>query len=193
MSTNLRLRIRSVKCVDETGNWFAEKFGNDEIYLGGFLIDDAGNPYKLSPFSIYPHFDDGDEKKFQPAKEIFDFNLVASPGWPKNMTVGFLLFEKDAFGSADTMCDKAFNKLKQELTNSNPNALKAVADYVLSDLYREYSDDIFTLATGSVDIPNANHTWNGSTVSPEAMVEFKGNDGRYRLYYDWELYELILV
>ncbi len=91
MATNLRLRIRSVKCVDETGNWAAEKFGNDEIHLGGFLIDDMGKPYKLSPLSIYPHFDDGEEKKFQPPREIWDFNLVANPDWPKKMTAGFFV------------------------------------------------------------------------------------------------------
>lgn len=35
MSTQLNLRIHQVKCVDETGGRWAEKFGNDEIYLGG--------------------------------------------------------------------------------------------------------------------------------------------------------------
>ncbi len=104
-----------------------------------------------------------------------------------------MLFEKDVFGDAQTMCDKTFNKLEQELINNSPEALKAVANYVISDLYRKYSDDVFPLVTGSVNIPSSNYTWNGSLVSQPAMVEFRGNDGRYQLVYDWELYELVLV
>ena len=113
MATNLSLRIHSVKCVDETGGSWAERIGNDEIYLGGFVIDAAGNTKKVSPMSIYPHFDDGDIKRFDPPRVFATFNLTGT-AWPRNCIAGFLLFEKDS-GDMSSATQKIYEKVVEEM------------------------------------------------------------------------------
>lgn len=114
MATNLSLRIHSVKCVDETGGKWAERVGNDEIYLGGFLIDPAGRTIKVSPMSIYPHFDDGDIKKFNPPRVFSTLNIHTATSWPKNCVAGFLLFEKDS-GDMSSAVQKIYEKVVEEM------------------------------------------------------------------------------
>lgn len=190
MASNLKLRIHSVKCVDETGGSWDEKFDNDEIYLGGFVIDSSNTAYKIAPFSVYPHFDDGDIKNYYPPLEFTDFNLVASQSWPKIVTAGFLLFEKDQ-GGMKNFNDKVFAKLQQELQIDSDNAIKKVTIYVAAFLGDW--DDVFPLKTASVSILASNHTWNGSAESDRYTIEFRGHQGIYKLVYSWELYDLVLV
>ena len=118
MSTKLSLRIHRVKCVDETGGTWAEKFGNDEIYLGGFATDDVANTVQIAPVSIYADFDDGDVKTFNPPKVFHTFNLNAGTEWPKGFGVGLILIEKDAGGMSSavkSITDFAAAKIKEEL------------------------------------------------------------------------------
>lgn len=190
MASNLRLRIHSVKCVDETGGRWDEKFGNDEIYLGGFVIDPGNSAYKIAPFSVYPHFDDGDIKIYNPPLEFTDFNLVASQSWPKTVTAGFLLFEKD-LGGMKNFNDQVFSKLQQEIQINPGNAITKVTIFVAA--YLGDSDDVFPLKTASVSIPHSNHTWNGSTESDGYTIEFRGHQGIYKLVYSWQLYDLLLI
>lgn len=204
MATQLKLRIHSVKCVDETGGKYAEKFGNDEIYLGGFTLDAEGNPVKIPNFSVYPDFDDGDIKNFNPPRVFATFNLNGSNSWPKNFGVGFLLFEKDG-GGMDNALENAFQKFKKEVDAKRISArttgqesfipwgtifsvvIPIVVKYLKDKLASAISDDAFPLESAIISIPNANYKWNGSMVSPLNKIEFRGNDGIYYLFYDWEL------
>lgn len=206
MTSQLKLRIHSVKCVDETGGKYVEKFGNDEIYLGGFSLDAEGNPVKIPNFSVYPDFDDGDIKNFNPPRVFATFNVSEQTNWPKNFGVCFLLFEKDS-GGMDEMLDTAFQKFKDEVKAKKPSArttdegssfafpwqtifsvvIPIVVNYLKNKLSGAISDDAFPLEATSVSIPAANHKWDGSNVSPLNKVEFRGNDGVYYLFYDWEL------
>lgn len=96
MSTKLSLRIHRVTCIDETGGKLAEGIGNDEIYLGGFAVNDKAETTEIKPVSIYPHFDDGDSKVFNPPKIFHTFPLPNAWGTePKGFGIGLVLIERD--------------------------------------------------------------------------------------------------
>src|SRR4030095_4324829 len=57
--SNLELRLHKVRCVDETGGWFGEKAGNDEIDLGGTAVDETGDTHTITKFRVASNFDDG--------------------------------------------------------------------------------------------------------------------------------------
>lgn len=211
MATNLNLRLHSVKCVDETGGSWAERVGNDEIYLGGFIIIPGGETKKVSPLSIYPHFDDGDIKRFDPPRVFTSFNLQSGINYPSNCVAGLLLFEKDS-GDMTSATEKVYQKVLEEVEKKK-NAMAAdavgspqpdqpqtdwigiiwsavklvVYNYVKTKIAGAFADEAFPLQEASVTLLSPNHTWNGSNVSPVSMVEFRGHDGIYQLFYDWEL------
>ncbi len=210
MSTKLNLRIHFVKCVDETGGGFVERFGNDEIYLGGFSIDAKARTAKINPFSVNASFDDGDIQRYNPPRVFATYQLGTNLTRSANFSAGFLLIEKDN-GGMDTAVKKLYDKLvtevkkrKDELENRVDSiipvgvgqvALSLIWSYVKPILYEYvkdkiigwFEDDLFPLQDVSTTIMNANHTWHGKKYSPVNMVEFRGNDGVYQLYYDWEL------
>lgn len=213
MSTQLNLRIHSVKCVDETGGSFAERFGNDEIALGGFSVDPNGTSVKLSPFTVNNNFDDGEIQRYSPPRVFASFPLPAFQT-ARVFSAGFLLFEKDGGGMADTVTS-IFKKVleliqKQKVAmaqkatvvtvNGNEEAAAAVPvgaiwaairpfviKFVLDQIVSAIKDDLFPLQDVSVMLLSNNHTFNGSKTSPVSMVEFRAHDGIYQLFYDWEL------
>ncbi len=128
MSTKLSLRIHRVKCVDETGGRFAERVGNDEIYLGGFVVGQDGSTTAINPVSIYPHFDDGDVKTFNPPKIFHTLTLPVGGAWPKGFGIGLVLVERDAGGMVDAVkkiADFAEAKIKEKLNGSATDVANA--------------------------------------------------------------------
>ncbi len=207
MATKLSLRVHKVKCVDETGGWFAEKIGNDEIYLGGFaVINQKGDTVKINPVSIYADFDDGDVKVFNPPKVFHTINMGSGSG-AKTFAVGLVLVERDAGGMVDAVTkitEFAQSKIKEKLAQQAGSgvapllsaallkqalafAAPFVIDFVKKKIISAFNDEIFTPSLASVDIPSPNFTWGGSTNSAEKTVEFRDHDGTYQLTYDWEL------
>lgn len=209
MNHQIALRIHSVKCMDETGGSFAEKFGNDEIYLSGFGIDAGGATVKVPIFEVYAHFDDNDVKNFAPPRKFVTLLLGAGGTWPKSVTAGFLLCEKDA-GGMGTALDKTFAKLQEELKKKKEEqeqknkAMGLAASqidwktiwgvvkpilfgYVKDKLVSAINDDLFPLQSATISIPSATFSWNNSKVSPPERIEFRGHDGVYVMTYDWEL------
>ncbi len=83
-----------VKCLDETGGAAAEQLGNDEIYLSGVAFDAKGATYKVDPFEIYAHFDDGEVKEFSPPRTMFTLPIPDGGGFPKGCGFTFLLCER---------------------------------------------------------------------------------------------------
>jgi hypothetical protein len=208
MATKLSLRIHQVKCVDETGGWIAERVGDDEIYLGGFAVINAnGDTQKINPVSIYPNFDDGDVKVFNPPKVFHTINMgVANE--PKTFAVGLVLIEKDAGGmttAVTRITEFAETKIKERLAllRANPGVvpllgaalLKSVLifvaphiiDFVKRSIISAFNDEIFTPNIATVDIPSPNFTWSGSLDSAQKTVSFRDHDGTYQLTYDWLL------
>ena len=212
MSTILNLRIHSVKCKDETGGSFIEKFGNDEIFLGGFTIDPNGKTVKVPPFKVDPSFDDGDTKKFSPPR-IFGRFTFSDFQSSKNFTAGFILIEQDAGGMGNaiqkvadkveeliaTTKQKEVEKMKLKAGNGTAAAIAIpfaaiweivkplLIKFVFDKITVAFDDDIFPLKDVTTTLDSANHTFNGKKTSPIAMVEFRGHNGIYQLMYDWEL------
>lgn len=205
MTRQLKLRIHSVKCVDETGGKYFEKLGNDEIYLSGFTIDGEGKTTKIPAFNIYSNFDDGEMKKYDPPHTFTTFTLSDTKSWPKDFGVCFLLFERDS-GDMNEALDRAYQKFKEEVDSKMVSAkgsdknsfeipweiifttiIPMVAKYLQSIIASAISDDPFPLESVSLKMPGQNFDWGGNNTSPINKVEFRGNDGVYYLFYDWEL------
>lgn len=208
MATRLNLRIHSVKCVDETGGYWAEKVGNDEIDLGGFTVDSNNITTKIRSTSVGYNFDDGEINRFNPPRVFASFNLGAPFSEVKKFAAGFVLSERDG-GNITTTLEKIVNKVK-ELIDQKKTVMvpqKAAADnvlelpvawlwpyvkayaisYVLANYKGWVGDDVFPLQEVSTSIWGSNHTWNGSTTSPMESVEFRAHDGVYKIVYSWEL------
>lgn len=116
MSKKIELRIHRVSCIDETGGKYREKIGNDEIYLGGFTVNDKGETINIPPFSVYPHFDDGDVKLYNPPKVFQTYQLPAASTWPKegiSVAAGFVLIERDAGNDMSTVITKITELVKK--------------------------------------------------------------------------------
>ncbi len=119
MSTKLSLRVHKVACLDESGGKYAERIGNDEIYLGGFVVAESGDTTSINPVSIYPHFDDGDVKVFNPPKVFKTIDLPQGV-WaqPKGFGIGLVLIEKDAgdmVAAVTKIADFAERTIKEKL------------------------------------------------------------------------------
>jgi hypothetical protein len=80
MASSATFRIRRVKCRDEMGGSFREKFGNDEIKCAVFSADLRGSTRNSGRIKIYDDFDDGDEMKFNPPKEVVTLDLAGATG-----------------------------------------------------------------------------------------------------------------
>lgn len=194
MGTKLTLRVLRVKCVDETNGKWVEKIGNDEIYLGGFAIKNNGDTSPISPTSIYPSFDDGDVKVFNPAKAFYTFSSLTT--FPKEFGVGLILIEKDNGGSKEAMTsisEKAQLLLKGSLPAVG-GVLGAAIGLVISPLLSWISntiiaglkDDLFPPQIAKIKIPSKDFTWSGSNHSAEKTIKFVGHQGVYELTYDWQ-------
>ncbi len=78
MANTATFRIRRVKCRDEMGGSFREKFGNDEIRCAVFSADLRGSTKNSGRVHIYDDFDDGDVKTFNPPKEVVTLDLAGA-------------------------------------------------------------------------------------------------------------------
>jgi hypothetical protein len=199
---NITLRIHKVKCVDETGGRFQERFGNDEISLGGFGVDANLTPTKVAPFDVYAHFDDGETKNYSPPLRFVTLDLTGQSEWPKSCGVGFLLFERDN-GGRDGATDKVFAEVSKKLEEEKatrgmrfaaiPWAVIAtkvweyIEPWVKQKLRKAIDDDMFPLRIVEVTIPSPDFSWDGSNTSSISTVDFRDHSGIYELTYDWEL------
>jgi hypothetical protein len=206
--TRITLRIHRVRCVDETGGSFQERFGNDEIALGGFGIDANLQATKVFPFDVNANFDDGDVQDYSPPRPFVTLAFGEQHAWPKSCGVGFLLFEKDnggRLGATDKIYAELQKKLNIEREKRGLNVAgfgilaaipwKEIAilvwpyikDWATQKIREAIDDDMFALRTVEVTIPSADFTWNGSKISSKSTVDFRDHSGIYELVYDWEL------
>ncbi|MBL7809122.1 MAG: hypothetical protein JNN28_14980 [Saprospiraceae bacterium] len=193
----LELRIRRVKCVDETSSYW-EWAGDDEIYLGGTTVDAVGETKKVNAFKV-GDFNDGTEKKYNPLKSFCLFDLAKGAKWPKSHFVTLVLIEKDSGGAADFL-DTLLKKVKEKVTDYLKDltdgygeigeAIGAIVAKVLEwiwDFISFWDDDIFPPKTVTISIPSQKVRFNGKTETGERIAKFKGHDGQYAVYYDWHL------
>jgi hypothetical protein len=208
MNNKISLRIHSVKCVDETGGSFVERFGNDEIALSGFGIDAAANTVQVKPFDIGSNFDDGETKRFSPPRRFVTLNIPKT--FPATFSVGFLLAEKDN-GDFGSKVGKIFAKVTEEIEKKKKEEVQKkgrtgsaaltgaeiaviwelakpfVFSFVKDKIIGAANDDIFPLQDVSVTVPSADFTFAGGKDSQDFSVEFRGHGGVYRMTCDWQL------
>ncbi|NIJ52868.1 hypothetical protein [Dyadobacter arcticus] len=201
-TNKLELRIHSVKCVDETGSSWAEKFGDDEIDLGGTSIDETGDTNKITKFRVSSSFDDGETTKYNPPRQFTFFNLLEGNTFPKNYIVTLVLSEADMGGFPEYI-NRLFELVKEKvkaaliaaglgLGATIGAALAYVIGYIVDRicgiLSRAWNDDVFPPLSAKIKIPSLSTRWNGKTDSPEQVIRFRGHGGEYHLTYDWRLY-----
>lgn len=203
MNGTLTLQIQRVKCIDETGGWIAEKVGNDEIYMGGFTLDEQFKLVKEEIFSVYADFDDGDEYRFNPPKmfKSFSFNEFNTP---KLFAAGMLLVEKDSTGIYSTysqLLSKVAGLVGEYATRTNLGGVVAsgvtstllsflgsLFDRVMPGMISQvWRDEFFPPKMLQVILTGSNHTWNGSNESPIESIDFRAHDGLYRVFYNWKI------
>lgn len=80
MANSATFRIRRVKCRDEMGGRYREKLGNDEIKCAVFSADLRGSTKNSGRIDIYDNFDDGDQKAFNPPREVVTLDLAGKTG-----------------------------------------------------------------------------------------------------------------
>lgn len=198
----LELRIRTVKCVDETGDWV--EWGDDEIHLGGTTTDATGDTKKVSAFKV-GDFNDGTVKNYAPPKSFCVFDITKGDKWPKSYFVTFVLAEKDNGGLPNFINDLT-NKVREKVTatlaallggaigsSGGPvgTAIGAVTaivvNWVIDYLIGVWNDDVFPPQTVSIALPSSNVRFNGKPETPVQVAKFKGHDGYYRLMFTWGL------
>lgn len=205
--TKLEMRIHRVRCVDETGG-FAERFGNDEIDLGGIGVDETGDTHAIAKFRAGSNFDDGEQVNFSPPRSFTTFDLTEGTAFPKSYFATLVLSESDPGGGLPTFVNQLVQKVKDKVkaavlaaaggiigTSGGPIgvaigiAIGAVLDKVFALLARIWADDIFPPVTASVNIASLTARWpGGKTDSPESIATFKGHGGHYEVTYDWRMF-----
>lgn len=203
----LSLQLVRVKCGDETNGQNAERFGNDEIWLSGFAVDATATVQKLEPFEIYAHFDDGDVKEFNPPKTLFSLKVPGGGTFPKSCVATLILAEKD-YGGLSELAQEAFDKATEDMQEMKDEmgmeageqpppdvwdrikeTVKDIAyDYLRKKIAEGLNDDVFPVQTASLDITSQDFRWgDGTKLSPETVIQYRGHGGAYYLTYYWEI------
>jgi len=202
----MSLQLVRVKCGDETGGRTAEGFGNDEIKLAVVGMDATGRTVMVPPTEIYAHFDDGEVKSYSPPKTLLRLAVPEHGLFPKTCGACLLLAEIDGGGfdllaqTTHAQLREAIDARKREMTNGNSSAVgpilatiwglvgPVVIDFVKARIAAGVSDDAFLPQNISVDITSPDFRWgDGTKLSPESTVEFRGHDGLYYLTYFWQV------
>ncbi|WP_405269140.1 hypothetical protein [Cellulophaga sp. Ld12] len=212
VTDKLALYIRRVKCVDETGSRFAERFGDDEIAMAGTSVDETGDTKKITEFRVGNSFNDGDTKWYNPHKQFHWFNMREGGNtWPKSYYLTFILAEKDNGGLSEFL-QKLWDKIGKEVTAAIASAIGAAIGSTLGPLgtaigaaigyavakivewfIKLWKDDIFPPKTISCTVPAFGARWTkngnwGSTTSTYRTAHFYGHSGHYYVEYYWKLF-----
>lgn len=200
----LELRIRKVKCVEDTNDWGGFG-GDDEIHLGATTTDATGSVNKVNAFKV-GDFETGNVKIYNPIKTFCQFDITKGAEWPKSYFVTLVLAEKDNGGLPDFI-NELTNKVREKVTaylstlvggavGSAAGPVGAVigtivgrvVGWVIDFFMSAWNDDIFPPQTISISLPSQNVRFNGKLETAERVVRFKmSDDGIYKVYYTWRL------
>lgn len=201
----LRLRIRKVKCNDETDGLWGSESGDDEIRMGGVKVDETGDVNKLDVFTVGNSFDDGESKTYNPPKTFAQFNLREGNSWPKTYYVSMVLAEQDNGGLPSYLSDLfkyTKDKVGEMVEQLGTAALGAelgkivaaiaiAAFQALLDFFTEiWEDDVFPVITAYANINSLNHVFaSGTRTSSEKSKWVAAHGGKYTVYFDWKVSE----
>jgi hypothetical protein len=199
VNRKLSLRLRRVRCIDETNGLFGSEAGSDEIVLGATTIDEDGDTKTVTKFDV-GDFDDGDVKRFSPPRRVTFFNVrEGGDKYPKSYYVTLVLAEEDMGGTAqflDKLADKLEEEIRKALTSagSQKGPIGVVVAMVLAwvvgkifDWFSEaWGDEIFKPRTAHLTLHSPTSMFSGGKLtSTEAVTRYKGHGGEYELAYDW--------
>lgn len=114
--------LTSLRCIDETGSNFQERFGDDEMALSGVavtIIDNntaATNTKPINERFLGKGYSDNVEQ-FLNNWMFADFSLAQTSFWPKRFGMTLILAEKDSGGLADLM-QAVWDKVGPALTTA---------------------------------------------------------------------------
>lgn len=156
----IALSIPRVRCVDETGGSWAEKFGNDEIYLGAVLaLINANKSVSITTSGsklVGNNFDDGETVHWMRDLVVQDLGDPAVYPYPKAVVASLVLAEHDAGNGRNNFLERLANDLRAKL---NPAALDAALGRVESGVTRR--------AVGGTVLTSVPHiTALGSSTAP---------------------------
>lgn len=123
----IALRVPRVRCVDETGGSFAERFGNDEIYLGVvYVLVNANKSFTVTTTGsklVGNNFDDGETVNWN--RDLFNFDL-GDPSvlpYPKAVVAALVLAEHDAGNGRNAFLEKMAAEFGAKLRATNLDAI----------------------------------------------------------------------
>lgn len=204
----IQLRIHKVKCVKETREW-----GDDEIAMGGFMIDDRGEMIRVPEFYVSKSFSTGETKAYAQPRPFASF-VARKDGQRKIVLATLAMAEKDHGGFASFL-DEVWSKVTLQatifagalyaaVTELLPGwvtgAITAIAPAVLSGLLvgalvgaaltaiflllgSMLKDDIFDPVSTAFLIP----TIDTPVATPTAVAVYTGHGGKYEVTYDWAI------
>ncbi|MEZ4453073.1 MAG: hypothetical protein R3B09_26670 [Nannocystaceae bacterium] len=188
--TELTFEVVRVHCVTET----TPRVGEDEIAIGGLMIDAAGNTVKI-PRKALGDYESGTRQSFHPGKPLARLDFPGPGGWPRSFSLVLTLAEIDNGGFPELL-DELFNVAREEITDVVREAAHAtlgerlgdwitsaiqwVLETVFGALKDWWEDDLFAPATFNFEFADAGARFNGS---PELglFIEWTGHGGRYRV------------
>ena len=204
----VELRLRRVRCIDETNGFFGSEAGADEISLGGSEVDETGDTRKISPFHVRNYGHDNESKTYEPPRRFTFFNLTEGTKFPKSYFVTMVLAEVD-MGGLPEFVDNLYKWVKDKVVTALTAAIGAAlgtasggpigaiigvaVGWAVGKAYEIFKsvweDEIFTPVTARLDVPSASHRFTGgSTTSAVGTATFSGHGGKYDISYDWHLF-----
>ncbi len=116
----IALKIASVRCVDETGGRWAEKFGNDEIYIGAvYVLINANKSFTVGTTGarlVGNNFDDGETVRWN--RDLFSLPL-GDPNvypYPKAVLASVMLAEHDGGNGRNKFLEQLAEEFRKKLT-----------------------------------------------------------------------------
>jgi hypothetical protein len=153
---SLQVRLKTVKCWDETDGFGGSEAGGDRILLAGIRHEPDGGTTKVPSFMVGKDFDDDEMVDYNPPKVLASFDLAAdntivynnktlSVTWPRTYGYTFVLAEGDNGGFPGFVTDlyqavqvKAQEKiaklLQDEITKDTGRVLGDAIEKVVQDV-----------------------------------------------------------
>lgn len=210
LNKGIEFQVKEVKCIDETN---PERFGNDEIAIGGVFTDPIGNTSMFNELRVGNNFDDGDVKVYNPDLLMKSF-AIPNASYPHFYTAVIPLAEKDN-GGLSNFIQELYESIKDDvqaiLTILGAAAgawiggqiggaigsiggplgtiigvvAGAILGAIIAAIGNALRDDVFQPQMALITIPSSTASFNGSLNSPYQFLNFHGFGGQYRVKYRW--------
>jgi hypothetical protein len=122
MTASITLHVPRVRCVDETGGSFRERFGNDEMYLGAVFVAISANKsfdVRVSGSKLIGgNFDDKETVNW--GKDLFQYDLgdASVYPYPKAVIASLVLAEHDTGNGRNAFLERMAQQFSDQLTNN---------------------------------------------------------------------------